>query len=37
MVMWAHGRWYSYLKQTIDSSDVKFLDENNEDNFREKV
>ena len=36
MVMWGAWAVASYLKQTIDGSDVKFLDENNEDNFREK-
>ena len=34
--MWGLWAVASYLKQTIDGSDVKFLDENNEDNFREK-
>ena len=36
MVMWGAWAVASYLKQAIEGSDVKFLDENNEDNFREK-
>ena len=36
MVMWGAWAVASYLKQTINDSDVKFLDENNEDDFREK-
>ena len=37
MVMWGAWAVASYLKETIDGSDVRFLDENNEDNFREKI
>jgi len=36
MVMWGAWAVASYLKTTLPNSDVKFLDENNEDNFLEK-
>jgi len=36
MVMWGAWAVASYYKKTIKDSDVKFLDENNEDNFFEK-
>jgi radical SAM superfamily enzyme YgiQ (UPF0313 family) len=36
MVMWGAWAVASYLKKNIRNSDVKFLDENNEDNFLAK-
>lgn len=36
MVMWGAWTVASYYKKTIKGSDVKFLDENNEDNFNDK-
>lgn len=36
MVMWGAWAVASHYKKTIEGSDVKFLDENNEDNFFEK-